>query len=97
MSSGPTRSARRSSLRPGTDGMISSEDWKKAVAVRKMKRNLAVRQRKLLSKLRAGRARFRADKTLQVELRRVASRCMKLGERLNGELADEVVADVMTS
>ncbi len=76
---------------------MTREEWEKAVALRKTKRNLAARQRRLAFKLRLNMSKFRSNPVLQTELRRVAALCLKLGERLDPGLAREVVADVMAS
>jgi len=75
----------------------SAEEWRAAQALRKTKRNLEVRQRKLSLLLRRGCDRFRRDEKAQVELRRVARLCVRLGVRLRPELEDEVVGRVMAS
>lgn len=76
---------------------MTRSEWEEAARLRKTKRNLAGRQRRLLTRLRCARAKFRADAALQTELRRVAALCLRLGERLSPDLEREVLSRVMDS
>ena len=68
-----------------------------AIRLRKMKRNLFTRQRRLMQNYRARPDHSRRDPRIQLELRRVAALCFKLGEKLHSFLEREVLAGIMES
>jgi hypothetical protein len=77
--------------------LFNAEEWAKARKERRTKENLRKRQNKLLQEYRKGSFKFRQNPKLQLELRRVAALCTKLGEPLKSVLHDEIIRDVMES
>ena len=77
--------------------VFNAEEWAKARKERRMTERLNKRQHKLKRQLSRNRSQFRADPAIQIELRRVANLCIKLGVHLNSALENEIVKRVMES
>lgn len=77
--------------------LFTAESWKAAQKEKQLRKNLQKRQHKLLLAWRRNRSRFRQDEKIQLELRRVAKLCCKLGTPLHTTLESEIVDHVMLS
>jgi hypothetical protein len=76
---------------------VNLTEWREMVAKKAAKKRLKARMKRLVHKLQSRPETFRRDPDIQTELRRVASLCVKLEERLHYRLEAEVFRGVMES